>query len=183
MATHDDDTPVRFLCATDTAIYFGETVTGLAEDRFMKSDHLMQKIFKSRDMFLTVKDTQLQTSDKCDPFCIQPYRCSETNQTGKAVMLYINQEDGKKKVVFCKDAREVSLDNLEIPQDIDENGHKAIFYLNKLSSAKCIFESSLYRSHYLGFNHNSGEDHDTLVLLHKAEDEVDEVCNIDVEDF
>lgn len=47
-----------------------------------------------------------------DPFCIQPYRCSETNQTGKAVMLYINQEDGKKKVVFCKDAREVSLDNL-----------------------------------------------------------------------
>lgn len=27
-------------------------------------------------------------------------------------MLYINQEDGEKKVVFCKDAREVSLDNL-----------------------------------------------------------------------
>lgn len=27
-------------------------------------------------------------------------------------MLYVNQEDVKKKVVFCKDRREVSLDNL-----------------------------------------------------------------------
>ncbi|XP_075892016.1 uncharacterized protein LOC142895120 isoform X2 [Nelusetta ayraudi] len=182
MATHDDDIPVSFLCATDTAIYFEVTVTGLAEDSFTISNGLTMKIFKSRDMFLTVKDTQLQTSDEFDKFCIQPYRCSETNKSGKAVMLFVNQEDVKKKVVFCKDRREVSLDNLEIPKDIEGNEHKAIFYLTPISSVKYMFESSLYRSHYLGFDDNGGEDHETLILRHKAEDEVDERCNIELEE-
>lgn len=67
----------------------------------------------------------------------------------------------------------------EIPNDIEGNEHKAIFYLKQMSSSKYMFESSLYRSHYLGLDHNGGEVHHTLVLRHKAEDEVDERCNIE----
>lgn len=70
----------------------------------------------------------------------------------------------------------------DIPRDIEENGHKAIFYLKQISSDKYMFESSLYPSYYLGFDHNSEEDYDTLIMRYKAEDEVDEVCNITLDE-
>lgn len=69
----------------------------------------------------------------------------------------------------------------EIPRDIEGDEHKAIFYRTQISSAKYMFESSLYRSHYLGFDRNGGDDYETLILRHKAEDEPDEWCNIESE--
>lgn len=70
----------------------------------------------------------------------------------------------------------------EIPKDIEGDEHKAIFYRRQISSAKYMFESSLYRSYYLGFDDTGDDDYKTLILRHKGEDEVDERCNIELEE-
>lgn len=68
----------------------------------------------------------------------------------------------------------------EIPKDIEVDNHKAIFYLVRKANMVYMFESSLYESHYLGFEHNSGG-YDKLILRHNA-DEVDEGFHITLED-
>lgn len=69
----------------------------------------------------------------------------------------------------------------EIPKAIDKDSYKAIFYLVKRASNVYMFESSLHKSHYLGFEHDSSGGHDKLILHHNP-DEVDTRLDITLED-
>lgn len=67
----------------------------------------------------------------------------------------------------------------EIPKNIGEDSHKAIFYLIQKTNKEYIFESSLHKSYYLGFEHDSSKGYDKLILHHT--DEVDEGTHIILE--
>lgn len=69
----------------------------------------------------------------------------------------------------------------EIPHDIGVDSHKAIFYQIQKASNVYMFESSLYKSHYLAFKHDSSGNFDKLTLRLPA-DEPDEGLNITLED-
>lgn len=68
----------------------------------------------------------------------------------------------------------------EIPKNINEDCHKAIFYLIQKTNKDYMFESSLYTSYYLGFEYDSSKGFDKLILNHNA-DEVDEGLLITLE--
>lgn len=69
----------------------------------------------------------------------------------------------------------------EIPEDIGQDGHKAIFYLIIKTNNVYKFESSLYKHYYLGFENDSSAGYDKLTL-HYNIDQVDEGLQITLED-
>lgn len=73
----------------------------------------------------------------------------------------------------------------ELPPQIEETAHKALFYMTKLSASnKYMFESSAYPSKFLGFepvDHNPSVN--KLVLRDRVHDEVDEFSEVSLSWF
>lgn len=69
----------------------------------------------------------------------------------------------------------------EIPKDIGGDSNKAIFYLIIKTNDVYMFESSLYKDYYLGFENDSRAGYDKLTLHHTI-DQVDEGLHITLED-
>lgn len=67
----------------------------------------------------------------------------------------------------------------DLPDRIGENAHKAVFYRTESSTSRYKFESSLYRSEFLGFEPDE-DDHtlSKLVLRYIGKDEVDESSDV-----
>lgn len=65
-----------------------------------------------------------------------------------------------------------------LPHDIGKNAHKAVFYRTE-DSTRYKFESSFYRSEFLGFEPDE-DDHtlSKLVLRYVGKDEVDESSDV-----
>uniref|UniRef100_H2M2N2 Interleukin-18 n=1 Tax=Oryzias latipes TaxID=8090 RepID=H2M2N2_ORYLA len=72
-------------------------------------------------------------------------------------------------LIYCQD----------LPNNICETKHKALFYRTKVSTNLYMFESSVYTSRFLAFEplDNNPCIH-KLVLRNKSEDEVDEPCQV-----
>lgn len=102
------------------------------------------------------------------------------NVTGLAVLLMLpihlmhNNVDTFIKVLSCMFVFFCFLQ--EIPIDIKEDKHKAMFYwVTKPFTSKYLFESSLFPSEYLAFEPDSNvQGRSRLILRHIPNDEVDE---------
>lgn len=68
----------------------------------------------------------------------------------------------------------------ELPEDIKDSKHKAVFYLTELSASNTFtFESSMYLGKFLGFKPDEKNPSLKKLVLHQRySDEVDESCEI-----
>lgn len=67
----------------------------------------------------------------------------------------------------------------DVPQNIAEAAHEALFYRTEISTSCYLLESSTYPSNFLAFEQDvSNFTLSKLVLRHKERDEVDESCYI-----
>lgn len=184
-------TPVEFICTVKNAFYFQtrEPEIVVKTDSYGMTSRICPCWIQSNnDKFLFLNDdgeleaqsrTTTQQSQSDCKFNIHFYTSSiRDGRAGRAVMLYNNQ-DSKKKVVCCSDKREVYPEEMDLPSNIGENSHRAIFLRRRLTSTsdKFLFESSLYPSFFLAFElDKENPSLNKLVLRQKAWDEVDESC-------
>lgn len=68
----------------------------------------------------------------------------------------------------------------DLPREIMEPAHKAVFLRHEIATSMYELRSSLYKNKYLGFKESESDGLYTLVLLEKAEDVVDEACQISI---
>ncbi|XP_034024957.1 uncharacterized protein LOC117509401 [Thalassophryne amazonica] len=120
---------------------------------------------------------------KCK-FIIQRYKASDLPcDVVPVILATMKQENGKKVVVCCSSDGRVFPEEMDLPDEIGGSKHKALFYVRRVEekSNTFMFESSLLRSNFLGFQADAGA-LNKLVLrskLHKV-DEVDENAQIAV---
>nr|XP_046244360.1 uncharacterized protein LOC124058837 [Scatophagus argus] len=175
---------LNYFDATETAIYFEEAGIDLNQDSFhISSLPAGQHLIRSKNnKFLILHDKQFQEQDltieqqRCSEskFAIKMYHKGQEGRRGRAVMLYVNK-DGKKMMVCCNEKHEIQPVEMELPNNIEENSHKAVFYLTELSTTEYLFESSCFPSEYLGLE-PALSNLSKLVLHPKEEQEVVEVC-------
>ncbi|XP_070761853.1 uncharacterized protein [Enoplosus armatus] len=184
-------TPATFSCICENAFYFED----MEEDAFGISDQHCKHLIRSKDnKFLLVnakgqfQGQNLTSQQQCQPDCkfnIQIYKESSlVGRKGRAVMLYAIK-DGKKMVACCNANNEMYPEAMDLPKQIEETAHKALFYLIKLANEtnKYMFESSLYPQRFLGFEPNADNPSlNKLVLRHKGKDEVDDRCEMTFSD-
>ncbi|KAM7399800.1 hypothetical protein PAMP_019044 [Pampus punctatissimus] len=165
----------------DSAFYFQD----LDEDSFQKSPRQpLDRFIQSEDnKFLIlnavggfqVKDCSVSEQRKpgC-MFCIQIYNDGR-NSCNSPVILYTNKDDSK-MMVCCKDDSEIYPEAMELPTEIGENGHRAIFYLIKIAGCeKYKLKSSLYPNKFLGFEPDKDNpSFKKLVLRDHKYDEIDQ---------
>uniref|UniRef100_UPI0037E878F8 uncharacterized protein n=1 Tax=Semicossyphus pulcher TaxID=241346 RepID=UPI0037E878F8 len=195
MAT-DLYTPATFCGILENAFYFEVLLSFLVaetdknpleEDTFNISVDCRQYWIRSnKNKFLLLNDdgkftaqnlTTAQQSQSDGKFNIQIYNSCQLGETGRAVMLFVNK-DGKKMVACCNKNGEIYPEAMDLPNQIEENAHKAVFYRMRLASTnKYTLESSLCPTKFLGFECD-GENQtlNKLVLRHVGKDEVDESC-------
>ncbi|CAJ1065992.1 interleukin-18-like [Xyrichtys novacula] len=176
-------TPAHFCSVVKNTFYFNET--DLASDSFMMANNFRQCWIQCKsNKFLLLNDDrqfqeevlsidQLQTQPECK-FHIQYYNDSSLiRKQGRAVMLYV-LKDGEKMMACCSEKHDVYSEALDLPKEIKENTHKAVFYMKRLPSTsdKHIFESTLFPSWFLALE-SDGNDSSLhkLVLSHDGMDE------------
>uniref|UniRef100_A0AAQ6IAS2 Interleukin-18 n=1 Tax=Anabas testudineus TaxID=64144 RepID=A0AAQ6IAS2_ANATE len=178
----------RSIC--NNAFYFDDTGESIDvdEDSFRMSRQCSQHLIQSKDnKFLLFNekgqfracDRSISQQSECK-FTVQMYQDSALEQKkGRAVILYIRKKDNT-ILVCCNEKNEICPVKMELPQEINESQHKAVFYLTKLSASNvCTFESSLCRGQFLGFEHD--EDNPSLkklALCPRYPDEVDDTSEI-----
>ncbi|XP_034556536.1 interleukin-18-like [Notolabrus celidotus] len=183
-------TPTHFVGIHEKAFIFEEGVKDepdLCLDAFRKSKEFHQCWIKNEDKCLIFHEREVQKQfltevEQNQSGCqctIQIYHDSSSEQAqGRAVMLYVIQ-DGQNMVVCCTENKDVCAEAMDLPSKIDKDAHKAVFYRRSLQSGTdmYMFESSLYRSRFLGFNKSSEQSSlDKLVLCQKDDKEVNERC-------
>ncbi|XP_076591659.1 uncharacterized protein LOC143323610 isoform X2 [Chaetodon auriga] len=184
---NNDSSPVKFFSTTETAFYFEVAGTDIDEDAFdAAAQPIRQHLIHSNDnKLLILNEDQFQaqnltTAQQRQPDCkfnIKIYNNSLGNRQRRAVMLYVNK-DGKKMVVCCNEKHEIYPEEMDLPKRIEESAHKAVFY-QKSTVSKCLLESSVYPTEFLGFEPD-GNDHtlSKLVLRHIGERESNEYCEV-----
>ncbi|XP_060902024.1 interleukin-18-like [Labrus mixtus] len=183
-------TTATFVDTFEDAFYFevGETDKCMDSDAFGKTNNCCQCWIQSNNnKFLMLSDDgqfqaqnlniQQQQSKSGCKFHFQFYNENQSERPGKAVILYSNK-DGKNMVVSCSNKHQVCPEEMQdLPGHIEDNKNKVIFYRVNVTSTSCryLFESSMYRDHYLGLEPDeSNRSLEKLVLRHKSSDEVDE---------
>lgn len=185
MAT-DDCFPASWVCEHENAFYFEVSEESEVDgDAFGKSDQCDSFLISSKGKFLLLDEGQFQghfisihqksqPESKCN---IQIYHSKEKDRMeGIPVMLFFIKDD-KKMVACCNNLNNVYPEVMNPPSDIPEDAHKAVFYLESLSSGcnKYMFQSSLFPSQYLGFKSDEQTSLQKLVLL-KIKGKVCESC-------
>uniref|UniRef100_A0A3Q1H3V1 Interleukin-18 n=1 Tax=Anabas testudineus TaxID=64144 RepID=A0A3Q1H3V1_ANATE len=113
-------------------------------------------------------------------FTVQIYQDSALEQKkGRAVILYTKKEDDN-ILVCCNEKNEICPVKMELPKEINESQHKAVFYLTELSASQvCTFESSLCRGQFLGFEDDKDKHSLKKLVLHPRDcDQVDDASEI-----
>ncbi|XP_047191820.1 uncharacterized protein LOC118299517 isoform X4 [Scophthalmus maximus] len=175
--------PVQFLETSSNAFYFG----GAESDSFHSPTYNLQ--CKDNKFLLLNNDGQFQLQDlsaqeQCRPDCrfnIHIYNDSSLEQMqGISVMLYTNR-NGKKIMACCRDHNEIYPEAMDLPREIAEAAHKALFCLTKLSGEKYMFESIAYPNKFLGFEPVEGRPSlKKLVLRMKGPDGVDDSSEVNL---
>lgn len=71
----------------------------------------------------------------------------------------------------------------EVPRNVNEKAHKALFYQTEIAPCRYLLESSVHLSKFLAFEEDmSNHTLSRLILRHKERDEVDESCCITMEE-
>lgn len=71
----------------------------------------------------------------------------------------------------------------EVPWNIGEQAHKALFYRTEIAPCCYLLESSVHQSKFLAFEEDaSNHTLSRLVLRHRGKEEVDEACHITMEE-
>uniref|UniRef100_UPI003AB035BD interleukin-18-like n=1 Tax=Centroberyx gerrardi TaxID=166262 RepID=UPI003AB035BD len=163
--------------------------TGIESDSFKRSDSSINWI-KNRDNFLVMDNEgnllfkglpKQQQSEYGCKFSVQFYNANEPCK-GKAVTLFTTK-DSSKKVVCCSETGEICAETLDVPGEIGDGGHKALFFLKTVKGSSATFrvESSVRRSHVLGFEADANNPYmKRLVLRLYNEREVDVDCHMQV---
>ncbi|XP_077962713.1 interleukin-18-like isoform X2 [Gasterosteus aculeatus] len=176
-------TPVKCICTCSDTFYFevGTAETDVEEDTFTMSMCKSRWVRSEDNKFLHLTtDGQFQVQNLTElpreKFQIQVYRdsTSQRGQTGRAVILYM-KSGRENMVVCCDDNHKICSRRMEtLPKDIEDDSHPALFYMRQLSTDRFEFESSSYKSEYLGFEPDGDNpSHNKLVLHKKNQTEVD----------
>ncbi|XP_047191815.1 uncharacterized protein LOC118299517 isoform X1 [Scophthalmus maximus] len=185
--------PVQFLETSSNAFYFGgaESESEVEADSYTDSFHSPTYNLQCKDnkFLLLNNDGQFQLQDlsaqeQCRPDCrfnIHIYNDSSLEQMqGISVMLYTNR-NGKKIMACCRDHNEIYPEAMDLPREIAEAAHKALFCLTKLSGEKYMFESIAYPNKFLGFEPVEGRPSlKKLVLRMKGPDGVDDSSEVNL---
>ncbi|XP_033486836.1 uncharacterized protein LOC117259560 [Epinephelus lanceolatus] len=179
MAT-SDCSPVIFRKTFDNAFYF-QVVTkadiGLESDAFQASELPSEKCWvQSKDnktlLLLNKEHFEAQNLDSGElgqPDChfkIKTFNQVPEESKVPAAMLYVTV-DNENMVVCCGKEQKIYPEKKDIPQGIDGNKSKEIFYMTKLESSGCYeFESSEYRGYYLGFQPDASDPSFIQLVLH-----------------
>uniref|UniRef100_A0A3P9L4P6 Interleukin-18 n=1 Tax=Oryzias latipes TaxID=8090 RepID=A0A3P9L4P6_ORYLA len=112
-------------------------------------------------------------------FNIQYYQNTSRDATKKRPVILYAFKNGQTVAVCCHDEHTICSQPMDLPENICETKHKALFYRTKVSTNLYMFESSVYTSRFLAFEplDNNPCIH-KLVLRNKSEDEVDEPCQV-----
>ncbi|CAB1458506.1 unnamed protein product [Pleuronectes platessa] len=181
MMAANDCSPITFYGTCNDAFYFdvldgdGFTDSGESHTYNLRCKDNKILLLNATDQFQL---EHLRTQEHCRPECkfnIRTYDdSSEEVGPGVPVMLYANK-NGKKLVACCKENNEICTEAMVLPIEIMDNAHKALFYLTQLTANKFMFESTVYRSKFLGFTCVDGNPSlKKLVLRSKGPDGVDE---------
>lgn len=182
-----DEAEVNFFYANETACYFRDHDKDVDEDGFRFKCVSLKWIRSKNNKFLILNDcsefqaqnltTTEQEHHPEHKFNVQVYMNSD-KLGPKGVILYVFQ-DGKKLTVCCNDKLEVHPVEMDVPRNIAEKAHKALFYRTEVSTSCYLLESSLFPSKFLAFEPDVC-DHtlSKLTLRHKERDEVDDSCYI-----
>ncbi|KAJ8007821.1 hypothetical protein DPEC_G00098180 [Dallia pectoralis] len=134
------------------------------------------------DMFLFESRTNEESTSPDGDAVIhfRPYK-SDQEKDCLAFAIYV-----KDCVVVCcenGDKKEIKAKQLaEVPLSINGTRHGAIFYQHKIPGKSNLFtfESSLAPRWFLGFDYNESFD-SWFLVLRKVEDEVDKMCEMEVQ--
>ncbi|XP_067363320.1 interleukin-18-like [Channa argus] len=179
---------VLFFDTCSNGFYFEMEPADVYEDAFNISTQCPKCLIKSKDnKFLLLKEDQFQaqnltTTESGCSFHIQIYKNNELGgDKGRPVILYANK-DGKKMVVCCNEKEEICPVAMDLPNNIVETSHKAVFYLTDLKASNMfLFESSVYQYKFLGFEPDEHRPFlSKLVLQEKNYDEVVDSCEITI---
>uniref|UniRef100_A0A3B4V706 Interleukin-18 n=1 Tax=Seriola dumerili TaxID=41447 RepID=A0A3B4V706_SERDU len=129
--------------------------------------------------FLSIREQQ-QCQNDCI-FNIHIYNNSSTEIGGRAVMLYV-KKNGKMMVACCNGDNGICPKQMDLPKEIKENKHEALFIMNKLKGTdRYMFESTMYQNKFLGFEPLDNDPNlNKLVLRSKGYDEPDDSCEVNL---
>nr|AQR55703.1 IL-18 [Miichthys miiuy] len=116
-------------------------------------------------------------------FEVKLYKENNLDTFKRAVIVYhLPASSGAKPMVACcNEDNSIHAEEMDLPREIMEPAHKAVFLRQEITTSTYELRSSLYKNKYLGFKESECEDGlYTLVLLEKAEDVVDEACQISI---
>ncbi|KAM9732719.1 interleukin-18-like [Menidia menidia] len=137
--------------------------------------NMQQKFLIMTENDLEVRD--LDDVERKQPECkfkIQIYHdLSWESKIGKPVMLY-TIKDGQKMVVSCPNENEVCPEPMDLPDQIDDTGHKALFCSKSVATGKVMFESTFYKNRFLAFEPEGSLPGVWKLTLRLQEDTVDE---------
>ncbi|KAF1393634.1 hypothetical protein PFLUV_G00018080 [Perca fluviatilis] len=180
---------VTFVQTIENSFYFRDVDEDTLE--FCKSDSMDRWVQSKDSKYLLLsaegqfQGQNLSYDQRCCLDCtfkIQTYKDNSVeNSRGTPAMLYVKKHD-KNMVVCCSETENNAIYPEEmntIPEKIVETTHKALFYMKKECTKTNIymFESSKYKSQFLGFEPD--EDPSLIKLVLHA---VDESCRICLEE-
>ncbi|XP_008278771.1 interleukin-18-like [Stegastes partitus] len=157
--------PITFMDIDNHSFYFTAEDDGLEEDTFNKSVKFSVHEIQSMDQkILTLNKEEnkflfqcLTDKERCEhkfecKFTIHIYQSnSRESIVGRPVMLYANKGE-EKMVACCHGNCEIQAEAMKLPNKVDATADKALFYMKELASTDTVvFESALYRNHFLGF--------------------------------
>ncbi|KAF6720895.1 hypothetical protein FQA47_010990 [Oryzias melastigma] len=181
---------LNFVGTCEDSFLFEEAPSGMEEDAFRISNCNLsncwiqskeQKFLILRDSgSLDVQDLNLEERQQSEcRFNIQYYLNTNRETTRKRPVILYALKNDQKVAVCCHDEQKICSQAMDLPKNIDEANHKALFYRTKVSTNLYMFESSVYRSCFLAFEPlEKGSCFYKLVLRHKLEDEPDEPCQV-----
>ncbi|XP_027136662.1 uncharacterized protein LOC104940571 [Larimichthys crocea] len=190
--------PMNFLTVCGKAFIFDEVQTvknaNLDTDSFEMSTLPAERSWiRSKDnkfVFFNVEEKKFEAQtmnavQRRKPECqfeFQLYKENNLDTFKRAVIVYYcpANSGAKPMVACCNEDNRIHAEEMDLPREIMEPAHKAVFLRHEIATSMYELRSSLYKNKYLGFKESESDGLYTLVLLEKAEDVVDEACQISI---
>uniref|UniRef100_A0A8P4KG55 Interleukin-18 n=1 Tax=Dicentrarchus labrax TaxID=13489 RepID=A0A8P4KG55_DICLA len=182
---------LKFFSVCNDGFYFEAPATDVHEDHFKASVCQSQQylIQSNENQFVIVTEKQFLAEERSDEqhqtdniFNIKIYNsdCTDGQEyNGIAVMIYAKDKNGKKLMVYHSDD-EVRPEPMDLPENIDGNEHRALFYMEKLSAMKYNLRSSCCRDKFLAFKEMVVDNCTLYKLVLRCKESVDEPCEINL---